>query len=72
MTRNHMVYNSNNVTEYFETFNDIIMRFNLYYTSFKWHSLIFWVLKYFWLLSVYISKVLVEDIMSAGVSQARK
>ena len=30
MTRNHMVYNSNNVRRYFETLNDIIMRFNQY------------------------------------------
>ena len=27
MTRNHMVYNSNNVRRYFETMNDIILRF---------------------------------------------
>ena len=54
MTRNHMVYSSNNVARYFETLNDIIMRFNQYYASFKWHSCKFWLLKYFWLLRVHM------------------
>ena len=31
------------------------MRSKQYYTSFKWHSWKFWLLKYFWLLSVHES-----------------
>ena len=33
------------------------MRFNQLYARFKWHSSKFWLLKYFWLLSVYTVKI---------------
>ena len=72
MTRNHMIYNTNNVRRYLETLNDIIMRFNQYYASFKGHSCKFWLLKYYWLLSVGLSCLMVGLVCENAVKIGRE